>query len=99
MSWLEALMLLCFGAAWPFSIVRSWKSRSTQGKSLFFLLVLILGYLAGIANKLLYHFDAVLFLYLLNVLMVSADAVLWLRNRRYETAHASQTSPEKAPTH
>ncbi|HIY22115.1 MAG TPA: hypothetical protein H9841_09470 [Candidatus Flavonifractor merdigallinarum] len=84
MSGLEALMLLCFGAAWPFSIARSWTSRSTQGKSLFFLLVLILGYLAGIANKLLYNFDAVLFLYLINVVMVSADALLWLRNRRYE---------------
>lgn len=92
MSGLEALMLLCFGAAWPFSIVRSWKSRSTQGKSLFFLLVLILGYLAGIANKLLYHFDAVLFLYLLNILMVSADAVLWLRNRRYEITNAAASS-------
>lgn len=95
MSDLEALMLLCFGAAWPFSIVRSWKSRSTQGKSLFFLLVLILGYLAGIANKLLYHFDAVLFLYLLNVLMVSADAILWLRNRRYEIANAAASGKQK----
>ena len=55
MSVLEALMLLCFGAAGPFSIVRSWKSRSTQGKSMVFLLVLILGYLAGIANKILYQ--------------------------------------------
>lgn len=77
-------MLLCFGAAWPFSIVRSWQSRSTQGKSLLFLLVLILGYLAGIANKLLYHFDPVFFLYVLNVAMVATDAVLWLRNRHYE---------------
>lgn len=77
-------MLLCFGAAWPFSIVRSWKSRSTQGKSIVFLLVLILGYLAGIANKILYHYDVVLFLYLLNVTMVSVDACLWVRNRRCE---------------
>lgn len=89
-------MMLCFGAAWPFSIVRSWKSRSTKGKSLFFLLVLILGYLAGIINKLLYSFDAVLFLYLLNVVMVSADAVLWLRNRRYEITHIQDTSPPAA---
>lgn len=84
MSILEALMLLCFGAAWPFSIARSWNSRSTQGKSIVFLLVLILGYAAGIANKILYHYDVVFFLYLLNVTMVSVDAVLWLRNRQYE---------------
>lgn len=90
-------MLLCFGAAWPFSIVRSWRSRSTQGKSLFFLLVLILGYVAGIANKLLYHFDAVLFLYILNIIMVSVDAVLWLRNRQYEIANRPATSSSEPP--
>lgn len=84
MSILEALMLLCFGAAWPFSIARSWNSRSTQGKSIVFLMVLILGYLAGIANKILYHYDVVLFLYVINVTMVSVDAVLWMRNRRCE---------------
>lgn len=84
MSLLEAMMLLCFGAAWPFSINRSAKSSSTNGKSFIFLLVLILGYLAGILNKLLYHYDAVVYLYILNVLMVSTDAALWLRNRRRE---------------
>lgn len=77
-------MLLCFGAAWPFSILRSWRSHSTQGKSIVFLMVLILGYLAGIVNKILYHYDVVLFLYMLNATMVSVDACLWVRNRRYE---------------
>lgn len=84
-------MLICFGAAWPFSIYRSVKSRSTHGKSLLFLLVLILGYLAGILNKLLYHYDAVVYLYLLNALMVSTDALLWLRNRRLESRPSSAT--------
>lgn len=87
MSILEAVMLICFGAAWPFSIIKSYRSKSTNGKSLFFLLVLILGYLAGIANKLLYSNDIVLYLYILNLLMVSADAALWLRNRRLERMH------------
>lgn len=84
-------MLICFGAAWPFSIARSLKSRSTNGKSLMFLLVLILGYLAGILNKLLYSNDAVLYLYILNLLMVSTDTLLWFRNRRLETGRGGQT--------
>lgn len=84
MSIWEAIMLLCFGAAWPFSIMRSYRSRTTNGKSIVFLLVLIAGYMAGIANKLLYHYDAVLYLYVLNLCMVSVDAVLWFRNRRME---------------
>lgn len=77
-------MLICFGAAWPFSIYRSVKSKSTNGKSLLFLLVLILGYIAGILNKIFYDYDIVLYLYVLNLLMVSTDALLWVRNRRRE---------------
>ena len=85
MSVFEAIMLLCFGAAWPFSIARSIKSKSTQGKSLLFLLVLILGYLAAIINKLLNDNDMVVYLYILNLCMVSLDACLWIRNKRRET--------------
>ena len=47
----EAIMLICFGAAWPFSIVRSWRSRTSKGKSIFFLCVVEVGYAAGIMNK------------------------------------------------
>lgn len=32
MSIFEVLMLACFGAAWPFSLVRSYKARSNKGK-------------------------------------------------------------------
>ena len=84
MSWLEALMMLCFGAAWPVSILRSWRSRSTGGKSVGFLFILIVGYLAGIANKLIYSPDPVLYLYILNLCMVSFDTILYFRNRAIE---------------
>ncbi len=84
MSILEAIMLICFGAAWPFSIAKSLKSKSTNGKSLLFLVVLILGYIAGILNKLLNNNDIVLYLYILNLLMVSTDAMLWIRNKKLE---------------
>ncbi|MBN1243012.1 MAG: hypothetical protein JXA15_09960 [Spirochaetales bacterium] len=84
MSVFEIIMLLCFGAAWPFSIVRSLKSRSTGGKSLVFLLIVIAGYAAGIVHKLLYAKDFVLWMYAFNMLMVATDAAIWLRNRRWE---------------
>jgi len=45
MSIFEMLMLLCFGAAWPFSIYKSYKSKSVDGKSPYFLVILILGYI------------------------------------------------------
>jgi hypothetical protein len=82
MSLFEILMLLCFGAAWPVSLWKSWTSRTNGGKSVVFLFVVAIGYVAGIVHKLLNSGDAVTFLYALNMCMVSADIVLWYRNRR-----------------
>ena len=84
MKILEAIMLICFGMAWPFSIIKSFKSKSTNGKSIVFLIVLIIGYVADIINKILYSNDIVLYLYILNLSMVSIDAILWFRNKKYE---------------
>ena len=84
MSFYEIIMLLCFGAAWPFSIYKSWHTRKTAGKSVLFLIIVFLGYIAGIINKLLYHFDAVVYFYILNASMVLTDGILWFRNRRLE---------------
>ena len=84
----EAVMLLCFGAAWPFSIVKSWRARTNKGKSAPFLIVILVGYASGIMNKIVLgqHRDPVLGLYALNLLMVSIDAVLYFRNRRLDAA-------------
>jgi len=84
MSIFEAIMLLCFGAAWPVSIAKSYRSRSTGGKSLAFSLILIVGYISGIVNKIVNKPDFVTWLYVLNLVMVSIDAGLWLRNRKLE---------------
>lgn len=84
MSPFEIIMLVCFGAAWPFSIYRSWVSRSTSGKSILFLIVVMVGYVAGIFHKLLFHYDMVIFLYGLNFIMVAIDAGLYFRNKQLE---------------
>lgn len=80
----EILMLACFGAAWPFSIYKSYKSKSTGGKSVYFLIVIMVGYVAGILNKLFYHYDYVIYLYLLNLVMVFTDTMLYLRNKKLQ---------------
>ena len=84
MSPFEIIMLMCFGAAWPFSIYKSYKSRSTKGKSVFFLCVILIGYIAGVVHKLLNSYDFVIYLYVLNTLMVSLDIILYLRNKNIE---------------
>ena len=84
MSFFEIVMLVCFGAAWPFSIYKSYTSKRNNGKSVIFLFIIALGYIAGIIHKLLHSYDLVIFLYALNCIMVSADIVLYFRNRRWE---------------
>lgn len=81
MSPFEIVMLVCFGAAWPFSIYRSLKSRQTAGKSLLFLIVVFAGYVAGTIHKAFYAFDYVIVLYALNGTMVLIDILLYARNR------------------
>jgi hypothetical protein len=74
-------MLVCFGAAWPFSIYKSYKSRSTEGKSAAFLGILLVGYVAGILHKLYFSYDKVIYLYIINLIMVSADMALYFINK------------------
>jgi len=80
-SLFEIVMLVCFGAAWPFAIVKSWRARRNDGKSLAFLVVVFTGYASGILHKLLYSRDPVIFLYALNLVMVGIDIALFARNR------------------
>ncbi len=83
MSIFEAVMMICFGAAWPFSIYKSYTSRSNQGKSLLFLIVVEIGYISGIIHKILYSFDLVFYLYAFNMLLVTTDILLYKRNSKY----------------
>ncbi len=89
MSFFEIVMLICFGAAWPLSIYKSYTSKSNAGKSVLFLYVVGAGYIAGTLHKVFYNFDFVIFLYVLNGAMVFTDIVLYHRNKRLLEATAS----------
>ena len=85
---LEAGMLFCFGFAWPFNIYKSYKARTNTGKSLLFLLVIWMGYLLGIFHKALSpNPDFVFWLYIINIIMVSADIALYYRNQAISKQH------------
>jgi hypothetical protein len=89
---LEITMLLCFGASWPMNVIKSWRARTAKGKSLAFLCLIEIGYVAGVASKLLNpaymaSFSEkwyVLFFYILNFTMVGVDLCLYFRNRRLD---------------
>lgn len=84
MSLFEALMLICFGAAWPVSIYKSYTSRTCAGKSVIFLYIVLLGYAAGLTHKILHSRDWVIALYALNGLMVVIDIALYYRNKKIQ---------------
>jgi hypothetical protein len=86
----ELIMLVSFGVSWPFSVYKSWKSRSTQGKSPVFLAVVWFGYLSGIVHKLLYSRDFVIVVYIFNLVMVGIDICFYIVNRRRERAQAAE---------
>ncbi len=79
---LEALMVVGFGISWPVSIIKSYKARTAKGKSLLFLCFILFGYVCGILSKLVSGKITYVFVfYVLNLLMVSLDLVLYFRNR------------------
>lgn len=91
---LEIIMIVSFGASWPMNVLKSYRARTTKGKSLAFLCLIFFGYIAGIASKLVneaYMADFaakwyVLFFYVLNLIMVGADLILYARNKRLDKA-------------
>ncbi len=87
----EAIMLLCFGISWPISIYKSYTSRKVGSKSIVFLYAILVGYVAGVINKILYSPDIVLALYILNLIMVAIDTLLYYRNVRIEKAQAAKS--------
>ena len=97
---LEILMIVSFGASWPLNVMKSYKARTTKGKSIAFLLLIFFGYIAGITSKLVntsYMADFaakwyVLFFYVLNFIMVGADIVMYVRNLKLDRERANEVN-------
>ena len=97
---LEIVMIVSFGASWPMNVIKSWKTRTTKGKSLAFLLLILFGYVAGITSKLVNETYMasfgekwyVLFFYVLNFIMVFADLMLYFRNLRLDKKAAEEAA-------
>lgn len=77
----ETIMLVCFGLSWPLNVIKAYKARTTQGSSLPFILLIITGYVAGITAKIIMgQINFVLAVYLLNLVIVSLNVVVYIRN-------------------
>jgi hypothetical protein len=89
---LEIIMIVSFGVSWPINVIKSYKARTAKGKSLWFMILILFGYVAGIASKFanveyMANFENkwyVLFFYVLNFIMVSVDLGMYIRNYRLD---------------
>lgn len=81
----EVIMLVCFGLSWPISVYKSFTSKSTKGKSVVFIIAILIGYIAGIAGKIVgKNVNYVLIIYIINIIMVGTDLVLYFINKKNE---------------
>jgi hypothetical protein len=82
MSIFEGVMLICFGASWPISILKSIRVKDVTGKSPLFLVIVALGYVSGIIHKVLYSLDWIIILYIINLIMILTDLALYIHYSR-----------------
>lgn len=87
---LEICMIVAFGLSWPNNILTTLRNKSAKGKSLAFLVLIDIGYVCGIASKIIggNYVWYVLFFYILNFCMVSTDMALYFYYRHKEKTAA-----------
>ena len=82
---LEFAMLIAFGVSWPFAIWRTYRAKRVDGKSPAFMVIVLVGYLCGVAARLLdadAGNDWLLAVYLADMALVSTDLALYCRYSR-----------------
>ncbi len=88
----EVIMLLCFGFSWPISLYNHVKAKTAKTMNLKFIILIIVGYIAGIISKIIsgryiepMHIF-VLIVYLINLVVVSLNLVVYFVNRNKDNA-------------
>lgn len=101
-EFLEATMLICFGLSWPIKLVNDIKAKSASSINIKFIVLIFLGYVAGILAKIISgNITYVLIVYLINILIVTANIYVYFRNKKYdgENSAISFESDCKYPSH
>lgn len=87
----EAGMLVCFGFSWPINVVKAYKAGTAKSTSLAFIFLIITGYVLGISAKIINHqFNYVLAVYLLNLVIVFSNVLVYFRNLALDKKRESE---------
>ena len=87
----ETIMIVSFGVSWPRNVIRSYRSRTTKGKSIMFNYLILFGYICGVISKIMSHtFNLAFWFYFPNIILVTTDIILYYRNRKLEKAEEAK---------
>ena len=82
---LEMLMIVSFGISWPINVIKAYRSRTAKGKSILFNYIIAIGYIFGLASKIVVgNFNLAYYFYYPNLIMVTTDIILYYRNRKLD---------------
>ena len=96
---LETLMLVCLGISWPLTVYKSYKAGTAKGMSRPFILLIMCGYVAGITAKIMSDkINYVLVAYIINLLIVSTDLIVYYRNRHLDKLRESEENRKTTQT-
>ena len=99
---LEAAMLICFGLSWPINAYKNFKAGTAAGTSWQFILLITVGYLAGIAAKFASGMiNWVLAVYFINLVCLAVNWAVYFCKCRLDAARlankqASEISAARA---
>ena len=92
----ETVMLVCFGLSWPISLIKNIKLKSAKGMNMQFILLIIVGYIAGISAKIIKGvYGFVFFMYILNIVIVSMNLIVYFINKHYDKMRENGNKFEK----
>ena len=77
----ETVMLVCFGLSWPINVIKAYKARTAKATSLPFIILILVGYIAGITAKIVSdQINYVFVVYLINLAIVMLNILVYFRN-------------------
>ena len=89
---LEFCMLFAFGFSWPFAIAKTYRTKRVDGKSPVFMMIVIAGYLCGIASHLVDGEKLWLCaVYVADIILVSTDLALYFYYARRQESQGTRS--------